>query len=53
MNWIILMIVGIAAIALIIFLMRQNQKDKKVMEKEMNYFEKPDEQEANDKDDGL
>lgn len=35
-NWPVLIIVGILALALLIFLVRRNQKDKKSMEKTMN-----------------
>lgn len=35
-NWTILIIVGVGVLALLIFLVRRNQKDKKAMEKTMN-----------------
>lgn len=47
-NWFILSIVFIGAIALIIFLIKKNNKDEKEVEKELNYFKKPDEEELND-----
>lgn len=36
MNWLIIIIVGIFAIALIVFLVVRNQKDKKKFEKKLN-----------------
>ena len=36
MNWLIIIIVGILAIALIAFLIVRNQKDEKEFEKELN-----------------
>ena len=36
MNWLIIIIVGILAIALIVFLVIRNQKDEKEFEKELN-----------------
>ena len=36
MNWLILIIVGVFAIAVIIFLIVQNQKDEKNLEKQLN-----------------
>ncbi|WP_301922741.1 hypothetical protein [Ferruginibacter sp.] len=36
MNWLIIIIVGILAIALIAFLVVRNQKDEKEFEKELN-----------------
>jgi preprotein translocase subunit YajC len=36
MNWLIIIIVGILAIALIAFLVIRNQKDEKEFEKELN-----------------
>lgn len=50
-NWFIISIVFIGAIALIIFLMKENNKDEKEVEKELNYFKKPDEEELNDEKD--
>jgi len=47
-NWFILSLVFIGAIALIIFLIKKNNKDEKEVEKELNYFKKPDEEELND-----
>lgn len=36
MNWPVLILVGIAAIALIIFLVVRNQKDETVLEDQLN-----------------
>ena len=36
MNWLIIIVVGIAVLALVIFLITQNQKDEKKFEKQMN-----------------
>jgi uncharacterized protein YoxC len=36
MNWIALILFGIAAIALIIFLVIRNRKDEKVLEEQLN-----------------
>lgn len=36
MNWTIIIIVGVLAIVLIVFLVRRNQKDKKEFEGELN-----------------
>jgi len=36
MNWFIIISVGIAVIALIVFLMVRNQKDEKIFEKQLN-----------------
>ena len=52
-NRLTLVIVGVGAVVLIIFLIKKNRKDKKELEKEANYFEKPDESELNDHDAGL
>ncbi len=42
MNWLIIIIVGILAIALIVFLVRRNQKDEKQFEKQLdNDYPKP------------
>lgn len=42
MNWLIVIIVGILAIALIVFLVVRNQKDEKKLEKELyNDYPKP------------
>jgi phosphotransferase system glucose/maltose/N-acetylglucosamine-specific IIC component len=51
-NWFIVSIVFIGAIVLIVFLIKKNNKDEKELEKELNYFKKPDEEEQND-DKGL
>ncbi|MFV8326877.1 hypothetical protein ACNQGH_13345 [Flavobacterium sp. ZS1P14] len=50
-NWFILSIVFIGAIVLIVILIKQNWKDEKKIEKELNYFKKPDEVELNDEKD--
>lgn len=47
-NWFIVSIVFIGAIVLIIVLIKKNIKDEKEVEKELNYFKKPDEEELND-----
>jgi len=36
MNWLVLIPVGIAAIALIVFLIVRNQKDEKAFENQLN-----------------
>ncbi len=36
MNWLFLILFGIAAIALIVFLVKRNNKDEKVFEDQMN-----------------
>lgn len=36
MNWLILIPIGIALVALIIFLIKRNQKDKAAFEKQLN-----------------
>jgi len=36
MNWIILILFGIAAIALVVFLVMRNLKDKKEFEEQLN-----------------
>ena len=42
MNWLVIIIVGILAIALIVFLIRRNQKDEKQFEKQLdNDYPKP------------
>jgi hypothetical protein len=42
MNWLIVIIVGILAISLIVFLVIRNQKDEKEFEKELdNDYPKP------------
>lgn len=47
-NWLILSIVFIGAIVLLFILIKRNMKDEKKYEKELNYFEKPEEVELND-----
>lgn len=46
MNWFILIPIGIAVIALIVFLIRRNQKDEKEYEEFSNndYTKKPEEE---------
>ncbi len=36
MNWLVIIIIGILAIALIVFLVRRNQKDEKQFEKQLD-----------------
>ena len=49
MNWPVLIIIGIAAIALIVFLVVRNNKDEKVFEDQMNNdFTKPKEENTDD-----
>ena len=48
MNWLIIIIVGILAIALIVFLVIRNQKDEKEFEKELdNDYPKPRSEDGN------
>jgi len=46
MNWLVLIVVGIAALALIIFLIVRNQKDEKSFEEQLkqNYPKSKDEE---------
>ncbi len=45
-NWIVIVIVSLAAIALVIFLIKQNQKDKKALIQKLNNdYPKPKENE--------
>lgn len=54
MNWTILIIVGIAAIALIVFLVVRNNKDEKIFEDQMNNdFTKPTEEKADEEIDKI
>lgn len=39
-NWPIVIIVAVAALALVVFLIRRNQKDEKNMEETMNQVDK-------------
>jgi low affinity Fe/Cu permease len=49
MNWPIIIVVGIAVIALIIFLVVRNNKDEKVFEQQLNNdFTKPKEEGEDD-----
>jgi hypothetical protein len=50
-NWFIVSIVFIGAVVLIVMLIKQNNKDEKEFEKELNYFKKPEEEELNDERD--
>jgi len=50
-NWFIVSVIFICAIVLIVILIMQNWKDEKKIEKELNYFKKPDEEELNDEKD--
>ena len=52
-NWLVLILVAIGAIALIFFLIKKNRKDEKEAEKEFNYLQKSEESETRDNDDGL
>lgn len=46
MNWLILIPVGVALVALVVFLIKRNQKDKAVFEKQLNNdYTKPKEEE--------
>ena len=46
MNWLFLILFGFAAIVLIVFLIRRNQKDEKNFEKQLNedYHKSKDEE---------
>ncbi len=47
MNWPLLILVGVAIIALIVFLVRRNQKDKKEFENQLkNDYRKPKDEEG-------
>ncbi len=47
MNWAIIILVGISAIALIVFLIRRNQKDEKQLENKLNNdYPKPRDEEG-------
>jgi low affinity Fe/Cu permease len=47
MNWPLIIILGIAAIALIVFLVRRNQKDEKAFEDQLdNDYRKPKDEEG-------
>jgi tetrahydromethanopterin S-methyltransferase subunit E len=47
-NWFIVSIVFIGAIVLVVILIQKNRKDERKIEKEFNYFKKPEEEELND-----
>lgn len=54
MNWPVLIIIGIAAIALIVFLVVRNNKDEKVFEDQMNNdFTNPKEENTADEIDKI
>ncbi len=54
MNWPIVIFVGIAVIALIIFLVVRNNKDEKVFEEQLNSdFTKPKEESEEDEIDKI
>jgi hypothetical protein len=47
MNWTVLILFGIAAVALIVFLVMRNQKDEKVFEEQIkNDYHKSKDEEA-------
>lgn len=47
MNWLILIPVGLALVALVIFLIKRNQKDEAAFEEQLNNdYPKPKEDEA-------
>ena len=47
MNWVIIVIVGVLAVALIVFLIIRNQKDEKEFERELNNdYPKPGDEEG-------
>lgn len=47
-NWLIISAIVIGVAILVYFLIKQNKKDRKKMEKELNYTKKSDEVEIND-----
>jgi preprotein translocase subunit YajC len=47
-NWFIVSVVLIGVIVLVFILIKQNRKDEKKIEKEFDYFKKPEEVELND-----
>lgn len=47
-NWFILSVVFIGVIVLVFILIKQNRKDEKKIEQDLNYFKKPEEEELND-----
>lgn len=52
MNWPVLIVVGIAAVGLIVFLVVRNNKDEKQFEKQLNNdFTKPKEEQIEDEPD--
>lgn len=54
MNWPVLIIVGIASVALIVFLVVRNNKDEKQFEEQLNNdFTKPKEELSEDETDKI
>lgn len=47
-NWCILAVIIIVVILLVSFLIKQNKKDRKKIEKHLNFTPKSDEEEIND-----
>lgn len=47
-NWFIISAIVIGVILLVYFLIRQNKKDRKKIEEELNYTKKSEEVEIND-----
>lgn len=46
-NWLIISAIVIVVVLLVYFLIKQNKKDRKKMEKELNYTKKSEEVEIN------
>lgn len=46
-NWLIISAIVIVVLVLVYFLIKQNKKDRKKMEKELNYSKKSEEAEIN------
>lgn len=46
-NWLIISAIVIVVLVLVYFLIKQNKKDRKKMEKELNYSKKSEEVEIN------
>jgi predicted membrane protein len=46
-NWFIITAIGIGIVLLVYFLIRQNKKDRKKIEKELNYTPESEETEIN------
>ncbi|MFB3387957.1 hypothetical protein [Flavobacterium sp. LAR06] len=47
-NWLIISAIVIGVVILVYFLIKQNKKDRKKIEEELNYTKKSDEVEIND-----